>query len=65
MRVKGDLQHEPPGGIDSEPDDHGLGRSRGSLTTKMHLAAEQGQKPLSLLITAGAPARQPAVPAGP
>ncbi|MFI9275283.1 IS5 family transposase [Kitasatospora sp. NPDC052896] len=33
--------------------DHGLGRSRGGLTTKIHLATEQGQKPLSLLITAG------------
>ena len=50
---KGDLQREPPGGIDTEPDDHSLGRSRGGLTTKIHLATEQGQKPLSLLITAG------------
>lgn len=51
-RVKGDLQKEPPGGIDSEPDDHGLGRSRGGLTTKLHLTVEPGQKPLSLLVTA-------------
>ncbi|MFG2470421.1 IS5 family transposase [Streptomyces canus] len=36
-----------------EPDDHGLGRSRGGLTTKLHLAVEQGQKPLSLIVTAG------------
>ncbi|NEC21928.1 IS5 family transposase [Streptomyces parvus] len=43
---------EPPGGVCTEPDDHGLGRSRGGLTTKLHLA-EQGQKPLSLLVTAG------------
>lgn len=50
---KGDLQKEPPGGVDAEPDDHGLGRSRGGLTTKLHLAVEQGQKPLSLLVTAG------------
>ncbi|MGW7482083.1 IS5 family transposase [Nonomuraea muscovyensis] len=35
------------------PADHGLGRSRGGLTTKMHLAAEQGQKVLSLIVTAG------------
>jgi transposase len=47
---KGDLQAEPPG---DEPADHGLGRSRGGLTTKIHLACEQGQKPLSVLITAG------------
>ncbi|WP_425315098.1 IS5 family transposase [Streptomyces purpureus] len=32
---------------------HGLGRSRGGLTTKIHLAVEQGQKPLSVVITAG------------
>jgi transposase len=50
---KGDLQAEPPGGTVTEPDDHGLGRSRGGLTTKIHLACEQGQKPLSILITAG------------
>ena len=36
-----------------EPADHGLGRSRGGLSTKVHLACEQGQKPLSVLITAG------------
>ncbi len=36
-----------------EPADHGLGRSRGGLTTKLHLACEQGQKPLSFVVTAG------------
>jgi transposase len=30
-----------------------LGRSRGGLTTKLHLACEQGQKPLSIVLTAG------------
>jgi hypothetical protein len=30
-----------------------LGRSRGGLTTKVHLCCEQGQKPLSMLLTAG------------
>ncbi|MFD8964093.1 transposase [Streptomyces sp. NPDC059568] len=44
---------EPPGGIDAEPADHGPGRSRGGLTTKVHLAVEQGQKPMSVVITAG------------
>ena len=52
-RKNGDLQAEPPGGIDAEPADHGLGRSRGGLTTKVHLACEQHQKPLSVVITAG------------
>ncbi|MFJ8364607.1 IS5 family transposase [Streptomyces sp. NPDC093984] len=50
---KGGLQKEPPGGIATEPDDHGLGRSRGGLTTKLHLATEQGQKPMSVVVTAG------------
>ncbi len=52
---KGDLQAEPPGteAGGAEPDDHGLGRSRGGWTTKLHLACEQGRKLLSLVITAG------------
>jgi transposase len=50
---RGELQNEPPGGVTVEPDDHGLGRSRGGLTTKLHLAVEQGQKPMSIVITAG------------
>ncbi|EFC86784.1 transposase IS4 family protein [Parafrankia sp. EUN1f] len=37
----------------AEPADHALGRSRGGLTSKIHLAVEQGQKPLSVLVTAG------------
>jgi transposase len=48
------LQREPPGGTGAdEPADHGLGRSRGGLSTKIHLACEQGRKPLSLVLTAG------------
>jgi transposase len=50
---KGDLQAEPPGGVSVEPADHALGRSRGGLTTKLHLACEQHQKPLSIVVTAG------------
>ncbi|MFD0075087.1 IS5 family transposase [Streptomyces sp. NPDC127166] len=49
----GQARKEPPGGIRTEPDDHGLGRSRGGFSTKVHLACEQGQRPLSLLVTAG------------
>jgi transposase len=52
-RREADLQKEAPGGVDAEPADHGLGRSRGGLTTKIHLAVEQGQKLLSMVITAG------------
>ncbi|WP_063731098.1 IS5 family transposase [Streptomyces sp. RTd22] len=33
--------------------DEGLGRSRGGLTTKIHLAGEGGLRPLSLLVTPG------------
>ncbi|MFD7705384.1 IS5 family transposase [Streptomyces caelestis] len=36
-----------------EPDDHALGRSRGGLTTKIHLACDGRGRPLALLITPG------------
>lgn len=52
-RRQGDLQKEPPGGVHEEPGDHGLGRSRGGFTTKLHLAVEQGQKPMAIVVTAG------------
>ncbi|MFF0476514.1 IS5 family transposase [Streptomyces sp. NPDC004284] len=52
-RKQGDLRKEPPGGIFTEPRDHGLGRSRGGFTVKLHLAVEQGQKPMSIVVTAG------------
>lgn len=52
-RRDGSRQKEPPGGSRTEPEDHALGRSRGGFTTKIHLACEQGQRPLSLLVTAG------------
>jgi transposase len=52
-RKDGDAQREPPGGTGQEPADHGLGRSRGGFSTKVHLACEQGQKPLAIVITAG------------
>jgi transposase len=52
-RRDGDGQKEPPGGVASEPDDHGLGRSRGGRTTKTHLACEQGRKVLAVVVTGG------------
>lgn len=52
-RHDGHLQKEPPGGVHDEPADHALGRSRGGLTTKTHLACEQGQKVLAMTLTAG------------
>lgn len=52
-RRDGHRQKESPGGVQTEPADHGLGRSRGGLTTKTHLACEQRRKPLAMVITAG------------
>ena len=52
-RRHGAEQVEPPGGVVTEPDDHALGRSRGGLTTKVHAAAEQGQRLMAMVITAG------------
>ncbi|MER6850616.1 IS5 family transposase [Streptomyces flaveolus] len=46
---QGHLQKEPPGGVSTEPVDHGLGRSHGGFTTKLHLAVE----PMAIVITAG------------
>jgi transposase len=46
-------QKQPPGGVGTEPDDHGLGRSRGGWTTKTHLACEQGHKVLAIVVTGG------------
>ncbi|MGW2045886.1 IS5 family transposase [Streptomyces sp. NPDC001858] len=51
--VKRGISRRSRPGAETEPDGHGLGRSRGGLTTKVHLAVEQGQKPMSIVITAG------------
>lgn len=44
------VQKEPPG---VEPADHGLGKSRGGWTTKVHAVCEQGQKLMGMVVTAG------------
>ncbi|WP_405886528.1 IS5 family transposase [Streptomyces sp. NBC_01384] len=51
-RKKGICRSSRPAVCSASPD-HGLGRSRGGLTTKLHLAVEQAQKPMSLVVTAG------------
>ena len=51
-----EAQRTPPVG---EPADHAPGRSRGGLSTKVHLASEQGRKTLA---TAPPPARPPTAP---
>jgi len=52
-RRDGAGQVEPPGGVAVEPADHGLGRSRGGRTTKVHAVGEQGQKVMTFIVTAG------------
>nr|WP_256975343.1 IS5 family transposase [Streptomyces sp. CS159] len=44
----------------SEPDDHALGRSRGGLSTKVHLASDNRARPLALYVTAGQAGDAPA-----
>ncbi len=38
---------------DGKQDAHALGRSQGGFSTKLHLRAERGGKPITLLLTAG------------
>ncbi|MFE1383479.1 IS5 family transposase [Streptomyces sp. NPDC058740] len=44
----------------SEPEDHALGRSRGGLSTKVHLASDSRARPLSIHVTAGQAGDAPA-----
>ncbi|MCX4546787.1 IS5 family transposase [Streptomyces sp. NBC_01565] len=43
-----------------EPDDHALGRSRGGLSTKVHLAADGRARPLAFTVTGGQAGDAPA-----
>ncbi|MEU8686011.1 IS5 family transposase, partial [Streptomyces sp. NPDC048611] len=45
-----------------EPADHAIGRSRGGLTTKIHLAADGSCRPLAFVLTAGQAGAAPAFP---
>ncbi|MER6805899.1 IS5 family transposase [Streptomyces sp. NPDC000678] len=47
--------HRPKRGSrwQDEPDDHALGRSRGGLTAKIHLACDGKGRPLAVLVTPG------------
>ncbi|MFH8573028.1 IS5 family transposase [Streptomyces sp. NPDC017993] len=45
-----------------EPHDHALGRSRGGLTTKIHLVAQSRCRPLAFVITPGQAGDAPAFP---
>ena len=55
-RRQPEAQAEPPLG---EPADHALGRSRGGLSAKVHLASEQGRKTLATTLTPGQAADSP------
>ncbi|MCQ9180971.1 IS5 family transposase [Streptomyces sp. IBSBF 2953] len=48
------------GAPDGEPADHAIGRSRGGLTTKIHLAADGSCRPLAFHLTAGQAGDAPA-----
>ena len=45
-----------------EPPDHGIGRSRGGLSTKVHHAVDGRGRPLSILVGAGQAGDAPACP---
>ncbi|WP_399937020.1 IS5 family transposase [Streptomyces sp. BBFR25] len=46
--------------LQAEPDDHVLGRSRGGLSTKVHLVSDGHARPLALRVTAGQAGDAPA-----
>lgn len=45
-----------------EPDDHGIGRSRGGLTTKTHALVDGNGRPLVLIVTPGQANDSPILP---
>ncbi|WP_239471322.1 IS5 family transposase [Streptomyces sp. CS207] len=55
-RGRGPQKGAPAG----EPEDHAIGRSRGGLTTKIHLAADGRCRPLAFVLTAGQAGDAPA-----
>lgn len=55
--------HEKGNGAPAgEPGDHAIGRSRGGLTTKIHLASDGDCRPLAFVLTAGQAGEAPAFP---
>lgn len=54
-----DTGRTSPDGLAAEPDDHALGRSRGGLTTKIHLAVDASFHVLAAVVTAGQRADAP------
>ncbi|MFI2907935.1 IS5 family transposase [Streptomyces sp. PDY-4] len=58
QHAAGALKRGPKGR--NEPADHALGRSRGGLSTKVHLAADGRARPLAITVTAGQAGDAPA-----
>ncbi|MGW6727989.1 IS5 family transposase [Nocardia sp. NPDC055029] len=54
---------QPTGMVSYEPADHGIGRSRGGLATKAHLATDGNGRGLAVLVTAGQAGDSPMMPA--
>ncbi|MFF4782810.1 IS5 family transposase [Streptomyces griseorubiginosus] len=52
-RRSGDTDSSDGDSLATEPDDHALGRSRGGLTTKLHLAVAASMQVLAVVVTAG------------
>ncbi|WP_258045110.1 IS5 family transposase [Streptomyces sp. SM11] len=52
-RKQSDPRKEPPGGVFDEPDDHGLGRSRGRVHDQAALGCRAGSEAMSIVVTAG------------
>jgi putative transposase len=53
-RLKGaGSNYKIPADLPAEPDDHGLGRSRGGLTTKVHALIDHVLRPVGFTMTAG------------
>uniref|UniRef100_A0AAU3HQ92 IS5 family transposase n=1 Tax=Streptomyces sp. NBC_01393 TaxID=2903851 RepID=A0AAU3HQ92_9ACTN len=59
QHAAGALKRGPVGRV--EPADHALGRSRGGLSTKVHLAADGRARPLAFAVTAGQAGDAPAL----
>lgn len=60
LATQGDLSNDK--NLAVEPDDHGIGRSRGGLSTKIHLVTEGGGLPLVVICGPGQAGDAPMFP---
>jgi len=61
-RIDGHLQKEPPGGVQNKPAENALGRSRGGLTAKTHLAPDFAHALIAGIVDGLCPIRDVALP---